>query len=500
MKIKHILASVATLVLIFFGLFYVLFDQYISSASNEAMMAWIKGEENSIIEGSLLSSMTKTQKVLLSSEFIKGLTVVDQTDVRLRSLVEFGERLDLTKIRLNESRIQNVGFFKKYIQLDVPNSPNLKIIFSIYSEKIKNLFWVTSSIFSFLTLLFGLIIFLLKKSEQKIIESYAQKAKQAAHDLAQPIVILNSMTHHFKDTNNDVLHSVIGRINNIVDDLSGKKSVAITSFGPDVDETLLKQIESLVEEKKLATNNKIKIELAAPLFLDDVFADKYEVLRVLSNFIQNSLEANASYIKICITEIADEVQFTVIDDGQGIPIEIINRIGEKGFTHGKKFGSGLGLFGALQFAAENNGRVIISSEQKQGAELTLVLPKKSKLKIILASDTKVFVLDDDELVLNTWKTKLNDLLLDRPVEYFKSASKLSEQIKKFDQNEIYIFSDYNLNNEANGLDFIESNGLQGQCALVTGQASDSKVIARAKLLKVPVIAKTDLACLRIELI
>lgn len=115
MKIKHILASVVTLVFIFFGLFYILFDQYISSASNEAMMAWIKGEENSIIEGSLLSSMTKTQKVLLSSEFIKGLTVVDQTDIRLRSLVEFGERLDLTKIRLNEARIQNVGFFKKYI-------------------------------------------------------------------------------------------------------------------------------------------------------------------------------------------------------------------------------------------------------------------------------------------------------------------------------------------------------------------------------------------------
>ena len=93
------------------------------------MMAWIKAEENSIIEGSLLSSMTKTQKVLLSSEFIKGLTVVDKTDISLRSLVEFGERLDLTKIRLNEARIQNVGFFKKYIQLEVPNSPNLKIIF-----------------------------------------------------------------------------------------------------------------------------------------------------------------------------------------------------------------------------------------------------------------------------------------------------------------------------------------------------------------------------------
>ena len=130
----------------------------------------------------------------------------------------------------------------------------------------------------------------------------------------------------------------------------------------------------------------------------------------------------------------------------------------------------------------------------------MLLPKKSKNKIVLTSDTKVFVLDDDELILNTWRLKLKDLHFDRPVEYFKSALKLSEQIKNFDQNEIYIFSDYNLNDQANGLDFIESNSLQGQSALVTGQADDQKVIERAKQLKVPVIPKTELADLRIELI
>ena len=382
----------------------------------------------------------------------------------------------------------------------MPNSPNLKIIFSIYSEKITNIFWITSLIFSFLTLLFGLIIFLLKKSEQKVIESYAQKAKQAVHDLAQPIVILNSMTHQFKDSSNDVLHSVIGRINSIVDDLSGKKSTPIKNSVLEVETTLIKRIESLIEEKKIATINRIKIELIAPLFLEDVFADTYSLLRVLSNFIQNSLEAKSTHIKITIAEAVDEIQFTVTDDGHGIPAAIANRLGEKGFTHGKEFGSGLGLFGAFEFAAENNGRIVINSVQGQGAELTLRLPKKSKNKIVLAADTKVFVLDDDELILNTWRLKLKDLHFDRPVEYFKCALRLSEQIKNFDQNEIYIFSDYNLNDQANGLDFIESNSLQGQSALVTGQADDQKVIERAKQLKVPVIPKTELADLRIELI
>jgi signal transduction histidine kinase len=503
MKTRNILLSVTVLIFIFFGLFYVLFDQYVTSASNEAVLAWIKTEENSIIEGNLLSSMTKTQKTLLSSEFIKGLAVVDQTDSNLRPLIEFGQRIDFSKIQLNHDRIQSTGLFKKYLQLDLPNSPNLKVVFSIYSEKIMALFWITGTFFCFLTLIFGLIIYQIKKTEQKIIEKYAQKAKQAAHDLAQPIVVLNSLVHSLTDSSHDVIKSVILRINNIVDDLSDKKSVPVNHNvkpEPILNTSLLLKIENLIQEKQLTAPSQVKINLDAARNLSDVAFDQYSLIRVLANFLQNSIEANALNIKVTVYEVDNDIQFTVSDDGVGISDDILNRLGEKGFTHGKEFGSGLGLFGAYQFAEENSGQIRINSNINQGCEIILSVPKKNQQKIILATDTKLFILDDEDLILRTWKLKLQDLELDQPVEYFKSSLELSERIKNFDPNMIFIFSDYNLSDKLTGLDFIETQGLQGQAALITGQHDDPEIIKRSQRLKVPVISKIELHNLQIELI
>lgn len=500
MRIRHIITSVTALLVIFFSLFYVLFDHYVSSASNEAVMAWIKGEENSIIEGSLLSSMTKTQKVLLSSEFIKGLAVFDQTDVNHRPLIEFGQRIDLNKVPLNQTRIHNTGFLRKYLLLDAPNSPNLKIVFSIYSEKINNLFWITSSIFCFLTLLFGLIIYLLKRSEQKIIESYAQKAKQAAHDLAQPIVVLNSVAHLLQDSGTNVIKSVIFRINNIVDDLSDKKTVQVSNRLQAENTSLLTKIENLVQEKQLTIGSLVKISLNVNACLDDVVFDQYSLIRVLSNFLQNSIEANSTSIEVSVTEVENKFEITIKDDGFGIPNGHMERLGEKGFTHGKTFGSGLGLFGAFEFAKENNGHIKIDSKLNHGTTITLSLPKHNEQKIVLAADTKLFVLDDEELVLNTWKLKLKNFQLDQPIEFFSDVTALSGRLKDFDSNEIFVLSDYNLNEALTGLDFIEAQRLQGQAALITGQADDQKIIKRAKELKVPLFSKVDLHNLKIEMI
>ena len=90
--------------------------------------------------------------------------------------------------------------------------------------------------------------------------------------------------------------------------------------------------------------------------------------------------------------------------------------------------------------------------------------------------------------------------LEQSIEFFQTTSALSARMKDFDSNEIFILSDYNLNDTLNGLDFIEAKSLQGQSALITGQADDQKIIARSKQLKIPLISKSDLHILNIELI
>lgn len=285
--------------------------------------------------------------------------------------------------------------------------------------------------------------------------------------------------------------------------MSDKKSVPTNHnyiTEPVINTSLLLKIENLIQEKQLTAPSQVKISLDTAKNLSEVAFDQYSLIRVLSNFLQNSIEANALNIKVAVFEVDNNLQFTVTDDGVGVSPDILDQLGEKGFTRGKEFGSGLGLFGAYLFVEQNSGNIKINSNINQGCEIILSVPKKNQQKIILATDTKLFILDDEDLILRTWQLKLQDLELDQPVEYFKSGLELAERIKNFNPNEVFIFSDYNLSDKLTGLDFIEAQGLQGQAALITGQHDDPEIIKWSQRLKVPVISKIELHNLQIELI
>ena len=126
------------LIFIFFGLFYYLFDHYVESVGIETVTAWAKNEENSILEGNLLSSVTKAQKMLLSSEVVKGVAIFDLTDVQRGPLVEFGEKIALNNSDDVKTEIQNIGLLRKSYTIKSPSDKNLIIIFSIFSKKYEN--------------------------------------------------------------------------------------------------------------------------------------------------------------------------------------------------------------------------------------------------------------------------------------------------------------------------------------------------------------------------
>ncbi|MCB0369940.1 MAG: hypothetical protein KDD45_11020 [Bdellovibrionales bacterium] len=500
MKLKHIVSIILSILFLFFGLFYILFDQYISSTAQEAISAWIKSEENSIIEGNLLSSITKTQKILLSSEIIKGVAILDLSDSQDRPLIEFGERIYFNKINLAQKDIQNYGLFKKYIILNTPSNSHLRIIFSIYSDKIVFLFLMTSALFSMLTLGFGFSLLFIKKAEQQKIENYANKARQAAHDLCQPIVVLNSLATSINDNKKDTIKSVVERINAIVDDLTDRK-ITLKKIEKGENPTSLSQrIENLISEKRLLQNNLVAISWTSNAEIDLLDIDQDYLLRVLSNFIQNSIEAQVTSISLSIEVMNSDLIFKIIDNGKGIPQDILSRMGEKGFTYGKKYGSGLGLFGAYEFARKNHGTIEIKSTENSGTEIKLILPQEKNQKIILTSDTKVFILDDDEKVLDTWKNKINVFNFDSQPEFFTKPEELKERLLQIDKNQIFVFTDYNLNETTSGLDLVEELELKGQSALVTGQFSDPKIIEQSKKLKVPLIPKKNLHFLEIEVV
>lgn len=483
-----------SLILTFFGLFYYLFDHYVESVGIETVTAWAKSEENSIIEGNLLSSVTKAQKMLLSSEVVKGVAIFDLTDLQQGPLVEFGERIRQLSANNSETQVATTGFLRKMYSIKSPSNNNLEIVFSIYSKKINSLFWVTSGVFALLTIFFVVAIFAIRRKQQIKIEKFAQKAKQAAHDLAQPIVLLNSLIQSIGANEQETISSSVDRINNIVDDLMDKK----ISLKRDLkvhkkdESTFIQKVESLIEETKLTSNGKVGILLETNLESLDFSFDHGYMIRIFSNLIQNSLEANATHITLKVFSDDNKIVFILKDNGSGIPEHVISKVGEENFTFGKPYGTGLGLFAAKKFVHENKGQFSIKSQEGSGTTIGIFFSLSTQHKIVLTEDTRVLVLDDEEIMHYVWREKLRSLDFNTPVEYFKNTLGFLTRFDQLNRDEVFLFSDFNLMDEKTGLDIIESLRLTDQSALVTGQDLDPTVKDRANKIGTRLIGKSSL--------
>jgi signal transduction histidine kinase len=109
-------------------------------------------------------------------------------------------------------------------------------------------------------------------------------------------------------------------------------------------------------------------------------ADRDQIVQVLTNLVQNALDAVAGQgdtgrVRIAVApEGADSVAVTVTDNGPGIAPEIAARLFEP-YATTKSHGTGLGLAIAQRIAIEHNGELsCLASAPGAGATFRLVLP------------------------------------------------------------------------------------------------------------------------------
>lgn len=113
---------------------------------------------------------------------------------------------------------------------------------------------------------------------------------------------------------------------------------------------------------------------------DDVelFGDRVQLVRVLTNLIQNAIHAlPKAHGTICVrSHVAGTwVHVSVADNGCGISAENLQHIFSPDFTTRRKLGGmGLGLFIAQKVAQSHNGTVTVESALNQGTTFTLQLP------------------------------------------------------------------------------------------------------------------------------
>ncbi|MFY0688370.1 MAG: GHKL domain-containing protein [Cyclobacteriaceae bacterium] len=105
---------------------------------------------------------------------------------------------------------------------------------------------------------------------------------------------------------------------------------------------------------------------------------KMEIDHVLSNILQNAIQAIPKHVKGVVDVHAftkdKSVVVTISDNGIGIDKEDLNQIFEPFFTSQEKSGAGLGLFSANSMVKKHSGHIKVESDPGIGTTISVFLP------------------------------------------------------------------------------------------------------------------------------
>lgn len=219
---------------------------------------------------------------------------------------------------------------------------------------------------------------LLRRSEK--LTTVGQLAAGVAHEIRNPLTTLRGflqMQQRSKSINQlhtDIMLSELDRINLIVSEfLILAKPQAVQFEVRDIRFTLGDVISLLDSEAHL---HNIEFEphfYSTPVL---VHCEENQLKQVFINVLKNAMEAMPGGGRICLfveEENGRDAVIRVIDEGEGISKDRLEKLGEPFYTNKEK-GTGLGLMVTQRIIEGHQGKICFDSELGKGTRVTIVLP------------------------------------------------------------------------------------------------------------------------------
>ena len=325
-------------------------------------------------------------------------------------------------------------------------------------------------------------------------------ARQVAHDIRSPLAALEMpcTSKNVPEAERIIIRQATHRIRDIANDLSGRfREAPATGTAPadpaaaPAPQLLPVLIDEIVTEMRLHYRQRGHLEITANLDESNygLFAavDPSIFRRVLSNLIQNAVEAipESGTVTIRSEVSGGKAVIAISDTGQGIPADILPRLGEHGATFGKPKGSGLGLHHAKEMTSLWNGGLDIESAPGNGTTVRLTLPVAEAPawfvpRIELETGSHLVVLDDDQSIHRIWSERLS-AWTDRgalKVFHFTSAQELRAWFTKspdLARQARYLVDFELIGEEETGLALVKALGIQTRTVLVTSRYDEHEV-------------------------
>lgn len=180
-------------------------------------------------------------------------------------------------------------------------------------------------------------------------------------------------TDERKDMYYQIIEEELSRIEQIASEL-------LTLAKPHSDNRRTHNLIQIIDEVKILLTpqaNMENIEIIVQSNSEELYisCENTKIKQVFINLIKNAIDAmkNGGSIILKIKEVRDTIQVLVIDQGSGIPSEIMNKIGEPFYTTKEK-GAGIGLMVCFQIIESHDGTIQLESKVGMGTTFTITLP------------------------------------------------------------------------------------------------------------------------------
>ncbi|MGK5085834.1 HAMP domain-containing sensor histidine kinase [Bdellovibrionota bacterium FG-1] len=344
-----------------------------------------------------------------------------------------------------------------------------------------------------------------------------QISSQVAHDIRSPLAALDNVIGHttvLPEDDRILVRAAINRIKDIANNLIEKnrelkfgprgagEEVSTSAEVPMV-QLLSSLVEPLITEKRMQFRSKIGIEIDGRVNTSSygLFAkiQPTEFKRVLSNLVNNAVEVlgDKGTVTITLATKSDQIEIRITDNGKGIPAEILAKLGQRGETHGKQGGSGLGLYHARTSVESWGGKLQLASEVGKGTTVIITLPQAKApewfvSELILTPQIPVVVLDDDSSIHGIWQGRFDSLgVAEKGIDvmHFSTPDELTKWVTESPaaKTALYLADFELLGHKQTGLDLIEALKLGPQSILVTSRFEEKHIMEGCRRLGVRLI-------------
>lgn len=353
-----------------------------------------------------------------------------------------------------------------------------------------------------------------RRLKSAVNEKMSDFASQVAHDIRSPLAALDCAVGDVAQLPEDkrlLIRGAVCRIQDIANSLLRTRAHAGESMPENLaatsSELLSSMVDSVVSEKRLQfrSHARVEIELRLDASSYGLFAavQPVEFKRLVSNLVNNAVEAldeGSGAVSVGLFSRGGHAVVSVQDDGKGITPEVLARLGQRGETHGKAGGSGLGLHHARTSAESWGGRLELASELGKGTTAALVLPLAPAPdwfvpEIRLTPGMAVVILDDDASIHQVWRGRFDVLKAagqDVEIVHVSSPAEIRGWVEANGakaERALYLFDYELLGHRDTGMSLAEELSLGARLVLVTGRSEEPEVMAGCRRLKARLIPK-----------